>query len=110
MNDTIDKLSEIFKAFADPTRLRLLILLSDQTIVPCDGGCNGQKNLCVGALAQRLNVTQSAISQHLRILRQAELVRGERMGSFMHYSLNKEGIERYHDLVEKFMGTKFVSG
>jgi ArsR family transcriptional regulator len=103
-------LSDIFKALADPTRLKLLKLLSGQSVVFCGGECNGQTFLCVGALADRLRVTQSAVSQHLRILRQAGLVKGERRGSFMHYSINNEGIGRYRALVAQTMGEPFVSG
>jgi len=110
MNDEIESLSDIFKALADPTRLRLLVLLSDQSIIDCEGGCTDQKYLCVGALAQKLSVTQSAVSQHLRVLRHVRLIKGERRGAFMHYSLNNEGVEKYRDLVEQIMGVKFVSG
>ena len=64
----------------------------------------------MGALAEKLKVTQSAVSQHLRILRQAGLVRGERRGAYMHYSLDSEGIDVYRGLVAKTMGDRFVSG
>lgn len=110
MNDDLRTLSDIFKALADPTRLRLLTMLAGQSIVQCDGKCDGETFLCVGALADKLKVTQSAVSQHLRILRQAGLVRGERRGAFMHYSLDPAGVEKYHDLVAQTMGVKFVSG
>ena len=48
--------------------------------------------LCVGALAARLDVTQSAVSQHLRILRDAGLVSAERRGYFTHYRLNEAAV------------------
>jgi DNA-binding transcriptional ArsR family regulator len=76
--ESVDELAELFKALSDPTRLRLLKLLG------------GGRHLCVNALAKRLGVTQSAVSQHLRILRQAGLVAGSREGSFIHYSLKKD--------------------
>jgi DNA-binding transcriptional ArsR family regulator len=106
----LDILAELFKALADPTRLRLVKLLLDQTIVFCGGDCDGQTFLCVGALANKLNVTQSAVSQHLRILRHAGLVKGERRGTFMHYSINPEGIERFRLMVGQTMGDKVLSG
>ena len=105
--DNLDTLSEIFKALADPTRLKLIKLLTGQSIRFCNGQCKGDTFLCVGALANQLGVTQSAVSQHLRVLRQAGLVRGERRGSFMHYSLNQEGIQHYRTLVTKTMGEHF---
>lgn len=110
MDTRIETLADIFKALSDPTRLRLLKLLSGQSIVFCGGECDGRTFLCVGALAAKLKVTQSAVSQHLRILRQAGLVRGERRGAYMHYTLNSEGINKYRGLVAKTMGEKFVSG
>ncbi|MEJ2157280.1 MAG: metalloregulator ArsR/SmtB family transcription factor [Desulfobacteraceae bacterium] len=110
MDANLQNLSDIFKAFADPTRLRLLKLLSGQSIVFCGGECDGETFLCVGALAEKLEVTQSAVSQHLRILRQAGLVKGERKGTFMHYSIDKEGIGKYRALMAQTMGERFVSG
>ena len=62
--DEIEKLANIFKALSEPTRLRLVNLLSKN-----DGA------LCVNAMSHMLGVTQSAVSLHLRILRQTGLVR-----------------------------------
>lgn len=50
--------------------------------------------LCVGALARRLGITQSAVSQHLRILRAAGLVQGSRDGSRVHYEIVPEALEQ----------------
>ena len=103
--DEIEKLVEIFKALSDPTRLRLVKLLNDCKPGVCEGGA-----LCVNALARRIGVTQSAISQHLRILRQAGLVNGARRGSFMHYSLDPAGLEKYRAALRETLGEDFVSG
>ena len=108
--EKIETLADIYKALSDPTRLRLLKLLSGQSIALCNGNCSSQAFLCVGALANQLGVSQSAVSQHLRILRQAGLVRGERRGAFMHYSINTEGVDAYQNLAAQIMGTSFVSG
>lgn len=105
--DEIQELAEIFKALSDPTRLRLVKLLSEQAPGECPGECNGRRFLCVNALAHRLGVTQSAVSQHLRVLRQAGLVRGERCGSFMHYSLDKGGLEKYKVALRETLGENF---
>ncbi len=85
----VETAAEMFKIFSDPTRLRLIRLL--------DRPCSAKKQpsecrkgtLCVNALAKRLGVTQSAVSQHLRILRQAGLVQSERHGSYIHYTLDR---------------------
>ncbi len=82
--DDIAELAEMFKTLSDPTRLKLVILLAEN-----------KGALCVNALARNLGVTQSAVSQHLRILRQAGLVKGDRRGYHVHYSLNQDMIEQY---------------
>ena len=108
--DEIEELAEIFKALSDPTRLRLVKLLSECMAdecapVECRGG-----PLCVNALAHELGVTQSAVSQHLRVLRQAGLVRGVRRGPFVHYSLAEDGLEKYKAALRETLGEDFAVG
>lgn len=95
--DEIEKLAEIFKALSDPTRLRLINSLA-----------SNEGALCVNALSHMLGVTQSAVSQHLRVLRQAGLVRGERRGYFVHYELEKGVLEEYKNRIRKTLGDEFV--
>ncbi len=104
--DEIDTLAEIFKALADPTRLRLVKLLSELTPEDESDECGGRA-LCVNALAHRLGITQSAVSQHLRILRQARLVKGERRGAFVHYSLDQDGASQVKAVLRKTLGEEF---
>jgi DNA-binding transcriptional ArsR family regulator len=87
--DTED-LSLFFSALSDPTRLRLFQLLCRQQ----EAGA-----LCVNALTYMLGVTQSAVSQHLRVLRAAGLVRGERKGYRVHYFVNRKALENYQDMM-----------
>jgi len=106
--DEIEGLAEIFKALSDPTRLRLVKLLGNQSVAMCQGTCDDQKFLCVNALAHKVGVTQSAVSQHLRVLRQAGLVYGERRGSFMHYSIDKDGLSKYKAALQQALGEDFA--
>jgi DNA-binding transcriptional ArsR family regulator len=87
--DTED-LSLFFSTLSDPTRLKLFQLL-----------CRQQEPdaLCVNALAYILGVSQSAVSQHLRVLRSAGLVRGERKGYRVHYFVNRKALENYQKLM-----------
>ena len=78
---SIDDQAALFGVLADPTRLKLLRLLARQ---------REPNALCVNALAYQLGVTQSAISQHLRVLKSAGLVKGERRGYRIHYFINQE--------------------
>src|SRR3989339_1781579 len=48
----------------------------------------------VNALADALRITQSAVSQHLRVLKAAGLVKDERQGYWIYYSLNKDSLEK----------------
>ena len=92
-NETsIEEQAVLFSVLADPTRLRLLRLLSRQ---------REPDALCVNALAGLLGVTQSAVSQHLRILKNAGLVKGERRGYHIHYFVNREALERCRNLVSR---------
>lgn len=72
--DTLYRLAELFKVFGDPTRIRILYTLSGQ-------------ELCVQDIARELEMTQSAISHQLRILKQMSLVKFRRDGKTMYYSL-----------------------
>ena len=78
-----EELAEVFKVLSDTTRLRLMKLLIEN-----------EGPLCVNALAHTLGVTQSAVSQHLRVLRQMRLVHGQRYGYHVHYSLDQERLEQ----------------
>jgi len=65
------------KAIADNTRFNILTLLL-------------QHNYCVRALSKKLNLSESAISQHLKVLKEAGLLTGEKKGYYMHYDVNRE--------------------
>lgn len=106
--DEIEELADIFKALSDPTRLRLVKLLGEHSLHDCPNECHGHDFLCVNALAHRLSVTQSAVSQHLRVLRQAKIVRGVRRGHFMHYSIDQDGLEQYKAKLLETLGEDFV--
>ncbi|MGD9495431.1 MAG: ArsR/SmtB family transcription factor [Armatimonadota bacterium] len=86
----MDELAELFSALGSDTRIRILREL-------------GESALCVGALAMRLGVTQSAISQHLTVLRNAGLVQSEKRGSFVHYSLTEDARERCRAALDDIM-------
>ncbi len=69
------------KALADTNRMRILTRLISS-------------DLCVGALAAHLDLSKPAVSQHLRILRKAGLVRGEKRGYWTHYVVDTQAIIR----------------
>jgi DNA-binding transcriptional ArsR family regulator len=77
--DTTERLSETFKALGDPTRLRIVYALS-------------KKKLCVCDLSASLDMSQSAVSHQLRILRNLKLVKFEKKGKSVYYSLDDDHI------------------
>lgn len=87
----------IFAALADPTRLKLVKLLLRQ---------HDPDALCVNALAALLGVTQSAVSQHLRVLRATGLVKGRRRGYHIHYFVNRDTLEHCRQVVLAVLSTE----
>ena len=72
--EIMDFIGELFKGFADPTRVQILSLLA-------------QKELCVTEITEAVEVSQSAISHQLRILKQMHLIKYRRDGKNLWYSL-----------------------
>lgn len=79
----IEEEAAVFAALGDPTRLKLVRHLCHE--------CHGQA-VCVNYLAAVLNITASAVSQHLKVLKAAGLVKGERRGYFVHYCINPDAL------------------
>ncbi len=79
--DVVTRLADLFKVLGDPTRVRILWALSSAELCVCD----------ISAL---LNMSQSAISHQLRILKQANLVRNRREGRVVYYALDDEHVEQ----------------
>jgi ArsR family transcriptional regulator, lead/cadmium/zinc/bismuth-responsive transcriptional repressor len=73
------ELAALFGALADPTRAHIVHLLL-------------QGELCTGDIAPLLGVTDSAVSQHLRVLRALRLVRSRRAGKFIYHSLDDDHV------------------
>lgn len=86
-----ESLAGMFKILSVDTRLRILNLLRERP-------------MCVNALACSLKMTAAAVSQHLRILREAELVTPERRGYFIHYRLNAGKLEEMVREAQTFLG------
>lgn len=79
--DPIYEVAELFKVFGDSTRARIICALSISELCVCDLSC-------------LLNMSQSAISHQLRILKQARMVKNRRSGKSVYYSLADEHIRQ----------------
>src|SRR4030065_564680 len=81
--------SEIFKVLAVETRVKIVDLLKSE-------GPLGAKNI-----AGRLGITPAAVSQHLKILKQAGLVRNERKGYWIPYSIDEEALHNCQQILNE---------
>jgi DNA-binding transcriptional ArsR family regulator len=91
------QLARMCKVLSVDTRVRMVRLLTG-------------RSLCVNALARRLLVTPAAVSQHLRVLRDADLVRAERQGNFVHYRANPEALARWGEALRGLLVLERRSG
>ena len=76
-------LARVFKAMGDPVRLRLLSLIASH-----EGG-----EACVCDLTDVFDVTGPTISHHLKVLREAGLITGERRGTWVYYRIRPDALE-----------------
>jgi len=81
MDVGMKKAAELFKVLSVDRRIEIIELLKKEA-------------MCVNAIAESLGVTQSAVSQHLRVLKAAGLVQDDRQGYWIYYSLNREALEK----------------
>lgn len=72
--ETMEQIADLFKGFADPTRVHILSLLEE-------------RELCVTDIAEMVEISQSAISHQLRLLKQMHLIKFRREGKNILYSL-----------------------
>ena len=77
--EVTQRLADLFKIFGDGTRMRILFVLLG-------------KELCVYDIADALEMSQSAISHQLRILKQSHLVKSRREGKMICYSLDDDHV------------------
>lgn len=89
MSET-DKAARVFKVLSVDTRVRMIELLK-------------HRSLCVNALARMLSITPAAVSQHLRVLRDAEIVTAEKRGYFVHYRVNEKTLAKWKKLADNLL-------
>ncbi|WP_108425153.1 ArsR/SmtB family transcription factor [Flagellimonas amoyensis] len=80
---------DIFQAIADPTRRSIITLIAVHAMTP-------------NALAENFNITRQAVSKHLRILSECDLVRQEQQGREIYYSLEIEKMKEVDLWLEQF--------
>lgn len=79
---------KIFKAFCDENRLQILEMLRTE-------------ERCACKLLDELNITQPTLSHHMKILCEADIVQGRKVGKWVHYTINPVGVEYAKTLFEQ---------
>jgi len=87
------KIAKVFRALSVDARVRIVQLLKEHS-------------LCVNALAARLEVTPAAVSQHLRVLRDADVVIPDKRGYYVHYQINEKTLAAWKKLADGLLGTE----
>lgn len=82
-----------FKALADENRLAILMSLQ-------------QKEKCACYLLEELNISQSTLSHHMKLLCDSGLVDYRKEGKWMHYSLSEEGMKAFHKMIDGYIRKK----
>ncbi len=90
------KLYKVFKALGEPSRLKIVKMLSVQS-------------MCVCELCEVLNMLQPRVSQHLRILKEAEVVYENREGYWVYYSLDRDKLQELWQSFQAFLNADLKS-
>lgn len=80
------------KALADENRLAIMMSLQ-------------QKEKCACYLLEELNISQSTLSHHMRLLCDSGLVDYRKEGKWMHYSLSREGVNAFREMIDGYIRT-----
>lgn len=68
------------KAISDPTRYKIISLLLE-------------RHYCVRIISKKLDISESAVSQHMKVLKEADIIYGKKLGYHMHYIVNTKTLE-----------------
>lgn len=97
MENNYSENAKVFKAFCDENRLMILEMLQ-----------SGEK--CACQLLEELNIVQSTLSHHMKILTDSSIVSGRKDGKWMYYSISKEGTKYVIELLNKLTSLKNEEG
>jgi DNA-binding transcriptional ArsR family regulator len=80
---------DIFQAIADPTRRAVLVLIATQAMTP-------------NALAEQFDITRQAVSKHIKILKECQLIEEQKKGREIYYQLKLEKMKEIDQWLEQF--------
>lgn len=87
----MDRIVQILKALSDETRLSILIILSSRRI-------------CAKGLAKHLDISEATVSQHLKVLREAGIILGEKEGYYVYYNIQEPILDKIVSFIEEIKG------
>ena len=82
---------DVFQAIADPTRRAILVLIATQAMTP-------------NAIAEHFDSTRQAVSKHIKILTECQLLKHQKVGREIHYHLNPDKMREIDTWLEQFKG------
>lgn len=85
-----EKAARIFNVLSSETRVRIIDKLKSRT-------------LCVNAMASALEISPAAVSQHLRILRDVDIVTAEKRGQYLHYRVNQNTLNQWRRTADELL-------
>ena len=92
MNEFYEKNAAIFKALSDPNRLMIVDQLK-----------SGEK--CACNLLEEMNISQSTLSHHMKLLCEVGVINCRREGKWMYYSLSKKGFTKVNHILKEILDT-----
>ena len=96
MKEKAQKMADVFKALGDPTRLKILKVLMSR-----------KHPFCVGMIAAKVGISQPAVSQHLRVLKNVGILDAHRAGFHVHYIFNPHVLRHHKDLIDELFAAAF---
>lgn len=83
----MEELVKLFKALSDETRIKILVLVSN-------------RNICQKGISRHLNISDSAVSQHIKILKDANIIKGYKEGYYVIYNINKDVFDKCNEFLK----------
>lgn len=87
----MDQIVQVFKALGDETRLKILIILS-------------RRRICAKGISKHLGISEAAVSQHLKVLKEAGIITGEKLGYFVQYNIQNIALLEIVKFIEQING------
>lgn len=93
----MNQIVQMFKALGDETRLRILIILS-------------RRRMCAKGISKHLGISEAAVSQHLKVLKESGIITGEKLGYFVQYDMQESALLEIIKFIEQMNDRNSIYG